>query len=201
MDVFLLRHGETEGNRQGRYIGATDQPLSARGREALRQQGSFDRVERVYVSPLLRARQTARLLFPQARLRVVDDLREMNFGSFEGRTAEEMRDDPGYRAWVDSDCRAACPGGEDIGAFRARTCAAFERIAGEALAAQAPRLILVTHGGSIMAIMSRYARPGRPYFAWRVNNGCGYRARLDEAAWAQDPGLSAWQLLEELRLC
>jgi len=201
MDVFLLRHGETEGNRQGRYIGVTDQPLSAHGREALRRQGCFDQVEQVYVSPLLRARQTAWLLFPQARLSVVDDLREMDFGSFEGRTAEQMRDDPGYRAWVDGQCRAACPGGEAVEDFCARTCAAFGQIVGAALAAQAPRLILVTHGGSIMAIMSRYARPGRPYFEWRVKNGCGYYARLAEAAWAQDPGLSAWQLLEELRLC
>lgn len=56
--------------------------------------------EKVYITALQRTRQTAERLFPQARLVVVEDLGEMNFGRFEGRSAAEMEEDPSYRAWV-----------------------------------------------------------------------------------------------------
>ena len=65
--IHLIRHGLTRGNLEGRYIGVTDLPLCPQGRaqlEELLEQGEYPMVERVYVSPLLRARQTAQLLFP-----------------------------------------------------------------------------------------------------------------------------------------
>lgn len=200
MEVFLIRHGETAGNRERRYISATDEPLSPSGRQAVRQTGVFAQVEQVYVSPLKRAGETARLLFPQARLTVVDDLREMDFGRFEGCTADELQDDPGYWAWLDSACSAPCPGGESVDAFTRRTCSAFDHIVRAKLANREQRLVIVAHGGSIMAIMSRYARPPRPYFDWRVGNACAYHAQLDAESWQTAPALTACRLMEELCL-
>ena len=65
MKIYLLRHGVTEYNTQKRYQGQRDIPLSTKGRAMLRR-ADFD-PEVVYVSPLTRARQTARILFPEAR--------------------------------------------------------------------------------------------------------------------------------------
>ena len=59
MDIFLIRHGMTPGNREHRYIGRTDEPLSEEGRAALLPPAWADQVESVCVSPMLRARQTA----------------------------------------------------------------------------------------------------------------------------------------------
>ena len=84
MKVYLLRHGLTEYNAQQRYQGTHDLPLSPEGEAALVSPG-FD-PEVVYVSPMLRARRTAEIWFPQARQVVIDDLREMNFGVIEGIT-------------------------------------------------------------------------------------------------------------------
>ena len=88
MRVELIRHGETLWQGTGRYQGQTDVPLSEQGRQAL-SPASFS-PEKVYITALQRTRQTAERLFPQARLVVVEDLGEMNFGRFEGRSAAEM---------------------------------------------------------------------------------------------------------------
>ena len=88
MNVYLLRHGQTEYNVDKRYQGTRDIPLSEKGRAALRR--ADIEPDTVYVSPLCRAVDTARVLFPAARLVPVHDLREMCFGIFEGRNYVEM---------------------------------------------------------------------------------------------------------------
>ena len=96
MKVYLLRHGQTEYNVDKRYQGTRDIPLSEMGRAALRR--ADIEPDTVYVSPLCRAVDTARVLFPAARLVPVHDLREMCFGIFEGRNYVEMERDPDYLA-------------------------------------------------------------------------------------------------------
>lgn len=189
MEVLLLRHGKTAGNADGRYIGRTDLPVTEEGLEALRALGSDESVTRVYVTPLCRTHQTAAVLFPRAEQVVVEELREMDFGAFEGRTAEEMENDPDYRAWVAGDCVGTCPGGESIESFGARIRGAFRAVAAEAMARGDKKLVIVAHGGSFMALMISFAHDGRGYFDWFAPNGGGWRARLDEATWAENPRL------------
>lgn len=198
MEVILLRHGETAGNRAGRYIGRTDEPLDEAARRCLRRAGPVEGVAVVVVSPLRRAVETARLLFPGAALRVCPDLREIDFGDFEGRTAEEMAADPAYRAWVEGGCTGPCPRGESREGFIERTCAAFDGAVREAIDRGEERLIAVAHGGSIMAIMGRYAVPRRPFFGWHLQHRCGYRASLDPDSWLPAPALrdpGRWELI------
>ena len=92
MLIYLLRHGATSYNADGRYQGRTAVPLSAEGRAALAP-ADFS-PESVYVSPLSRAAETAAILFPGAAQIPVPALTEMDFGVFEGRTwrrSEERR--------------------------------------------------------------------------------------------------------------
>ena len=100
MLIVLLRHGETAYNAQRRYQGKSDIPLSARGRARLRAADFAPDV--VVVTALCRTAQTAAAVFPGARQAVEDDLREMDFGDFEGKTYGELKDDPAYRAWLAS---------------------------------------------------------------------------------------------------
>lgn len=181
MTVELIRHGETAYNREARYQGRADIPLSPEGRAKLRPAGYEPGV--VYTSPLARARETAAVLFPRARLAPVEGLEEMDFGAFEGRNYREMEQDPAYRAWVESGCESACPGGEDKAGFCRRVCRAFAGLAGESLKAGAGRLTIVAHGGTLMAVMERYAWPRRGYFDWHVPPGGGFL--LDGARWEE----------------
>lgn len=180
MKVYLLRHGLTAYNAVKKYQGTRDIPLCPEGRAALRYAG-WD-PETVYVSPLSRAVDTARVLFPNSQLVPVQDLREMCFGIFEGRNYIEMERDPDYIAWVGEDCRGRCPGGESRDEFSDRTCAAFVQLLEEALAAGKNELVIMAHGGTQMAVMERYAEPRRDYYEWCSGNGAGYV--LDADDWA-----------------
>lgn len=179
MELVLLRHGATEGNERRAYVGRTDEPLSAAGIEQARRAGSIPDVELTYVSPLARARQTAAICFPNARQVTVPDLREIDFGDFEGRTANQMADDPAYRAWVDGWCEGTCPNGESRSDFVVRTWAAVRRILLAAANAGESRVVIVAHGGTVMTVMSELARAAgekTDYFSWHVGNCEGYVA-------------------------
>ena len=114
MQIYLIRHGQTAGNALRRYIGSTDQPLTPEGAEGAKAAGARRSVRSVFVTPLVRTQQTARILFPDAEQTVVPALREMDFGDFEDRSFEDMKDDPAYRAWVEGGCLAPCPNGESV---------------------------------------------------------------------------------------
>ena len=172
MNIELIRHGETALQARGCYQGRLDEPLSEAGKRALQPAGRV--VSTVYVTPLRRTAETAAILFPGARQVVIPDLREMDFGAFEGRNYREMEQDADYRAWVDGFCRGRCPGGECREEFCDRVCRAFEALVRQMLAQNEKELVIVAHGGTQMAVMERFALPRRPYFDWHAASGQGY---------------------------
>ena len=183
MRALLIRHGKTQGNSERRYIGITDEPLSEEGRAEVERVRPDSSLKLVYVSPLLRARQTASILFPQAEQRVIPDLRETDFGVFEGRSADEMFDDADYREWVDGMCLGPCPGGESRGDVTCRAVAAFIEAIHDAEIAGVEEAVFVTHGGVIMSILEELAVPKRDYYEYQLKNLCGWQA---ECTWDDD---------------
>ena len=145
MLIYLLRHGLTEYNAQKRYQGQRDIPLSAEGLSQLRRADIDPKV--VYITPLQRTAQTARVLFPEAELVVVKDLQEMCFGSFEGKNYVEMEHDADYQAWVQANCESKCPDGERKDDFSNRICIAFSALVDKALADGEELLVILAHGG------------------------------------------------------
>ena len=180
MLIYLLRHGQTEYNAQKRYQGQRDIPLSPAGAAQLCR-ADFD-PDVVYVSTLQRTSQTAHILFPTAKLVQVDGLKEMCFGSFEGRNYIEMEHDPDYLAWVAANCESPCPDGETKTAFCERICAAFSALVDKALADGEEMLVILAHGGTQMAAMERYALPHKDYYEWCAPNAGGFV--LDAKDWA-----------------
>ena len=170
IETFFIRHGATEGNLRRRYIGRTDEPLCEAGVaqvKELRKQGLS--VDKLFVSPLLRTRQTAEILFPKMPYTVVDGFAETDFGRFEGKSADELSDDPAYQAWVDAMCLTSIPEGESAASFKTRCCKAFAETI--RTVPDGSRVGFVVHGGVIMAIMEAYARPKRDFYAYHVGNG------------------------------
>ncbi len=174
MRVTLIRHGKTAGNLLRRYTGVSDVPLCPEGRAEAERARKDETLETVYVSPLMRARETAAILFPNAKQIVVGDLHEMDFGDFEGRSADEMEHDPVYRKWVDDLCEGACPNGESQAGFRARVTRAFS----EALQTIDSDALFVVHGGVIMAIFAAFAEPKRDFYDWQAENLGGFSAEV-----------------------
>jgi alpha-ribazole phosphatase len=197
LTIYLLRHGKTQGNLENRYNGRTDDPLCAEGIAEAEAGEHFPGVPLVYASPLQRAQQTARIFFPDAEIVTVQDLREMDFGDFEGRTAEEMADDAVYRAWVAGGCVDQCPNGEGIPDFARRASKAFAASIQDAMKRRETRIGVTVHGGVIMAVMAAFSGLDVPYNAWYVRNCGGYELTLDESTWVKKPTFASYQLFGE----
>ncbi|NLO84825.1 MAG: histidine phosphatase family protein [Clostridiales bacterium] len=171
MSLLLIRHGRTQGNIERRYIGSrTDEPLCQQGIKEL-QAREYLPVDYIFASPMKRCLQTAEILYPNAELRIVDDLRECDFGDFENLSYQELNGRADYQAWIDSGGELPFPNGESRATFAARSVCAFKQSI-EAL----PKydIAFVVHGGTIMSIMEAYARPKGTYFDFQVSNGDGY---------------------------
>lgn len=178
MKVTFIRHGMTYGNTLHQYIGATDQPLCEEGKAELsliRKEALWKEAEQVFVSPMKRARETAELLFPEADQTVVEDLREMNFGVFEERSYIDMEKDQVYQDWVAGFCEGPVPEGELKADFTERCCRAFSEIIDNV----SEDCVFVVHGGTIMAVLSRFGKPERGYYEWYVKNGHGFVCEWD----------------------
>ena len=197
LSIILLRHGKTEGNRENRYNGRTDDPLCAEGIAQAELEAHYPEVSLVYASPMRRAQQTAAIFFPNARIETVEDLREMDFGDFEGRTAAEMEHDEAYRAWVAGGCVDVCPNGEGIPGFARRAAAALAGCIADAIARGEPRVGVAVHGGVIMAVMTAFSGSDAPYNAWYVQNCGGYEITIDETLWKTKQRFAASALFGE----
>ena len=184
MEIYLIRHGATAGTERSCFNGSTDEPLSPAGRGVLCPAEFIP--QRVFVTPLQRTAQTADILFPGVCQTVVPELREMDFGVFEGRNHGQLADDPVYQRWLDSGCELPCPQGEQKVPFSARCCAAFGPMVEQALREGRPELTCVLHGGVLMALMEGFARPERPYFDWDTEPGTGFLLHADPQLWAQE---------------
>lgn len=174
MRVVLIRHGQTAANRERRFLGLTDQPLTEESRRELAVR-SYPQVEQVFSSPLLRCRQTAEIIYPALGYSVVTDLREMDFGLFEGKTNEELSREPFYREWLAAG-RADFPGGETMAEFSGRCLSAFRAAAGRVQDDGSAAFII--HGGVIMALMSGLGQGD--FYDFLCGNGAGFVCRWQE---------------------
>lgn len=188
LEVLLLRHGQTQGNLEKRYIGKTDEPLLMEDMERIQKVSSLQkrlkqenlvRPQKLFVSPMLRCRQTAELLFPEQEQVVIDKLREMDFGRFEAKNYMELSADPAYQAWIDSGGRLPFPEGEDRECFIKRTMEGFRQMTEQAWQENCRQIAAVVHGGSIMAILSGLMQDD--YYAYQVPNLAGYAFEYEGA--------------------
>src|SRR5262245_54412990 len=125
--IWLVRHGETEWSRSGQHTGRTDVPLTAAGRgqaEALGRHLLGHSFGLVLTSPLDRARETCRLAGYGSVAQVMDDLREWDYGIYEGRTTAAIRTvEPGWSIWT-----TPVPEGESVDEVGARARRVIERV-------------------------------------------------------------------------
>lgn len=150
MRILLLRHAETDWNRERRFQGWRDVPLSATGREQAESAARLlaaTRIDAVWSSPLARARDTAAIIAAPHRLAVQESeaFREMGFGDWEGLTRDEVREryPDAHRAWAETPHEAAWPGAEPLAAVRGRALAGLEALRA---AHTGQTICLVSHG-------------------------------------------------------
>ena len=183
--ITWIRHGMTQANGEHRYLGKTDEPLSETGIRLLQEKKKeyfSSPPEFLYTSPMKRCVQTAELLFERNPI-LIPEWKEMDFGQFEGKNYEELKDDPCYQKWIDSNGTLPFPGGESREAFKHRSLTGFQKAVTQCIRNNIKTAALVIHGGTIMNIMEEYADRPRAFYEWHVKNGGGYLAELEPALW------------------
>ncbi|MBO4339351.1 MAG: histidine phosphatase family protein [Clostridiales bacterium] len=194
--IHLIRHAMTAENLEGRYIGHTDVPLCEDGIkqvEQMKEEMEYPSVDAVFTSPLSRCIDTAKLIYPDREPVVINELIEYDFGEFEGKTAEDLKDDEDFAEWLSgTNPRKAAPFGESNASFTYRVCACFEKIVDGIISSGVKSTAVVTHGGVVMALMAAYAIPEAPMHEWLTPNGTGYTLRIDPSIWMRGKKLEAF---------
>ena len=192
MKLVMIRHGLTDALEKHLYYGAVDIPLNEKGKEELirfRNEGVYPDFSGydIYTSGMIRTEQTLELIMGKVDHTVEPRFREMNFGDFELKSYEDLKDRDDYQHWLTDVGSIPCPGGgEKADDFGKRVLeAANEIIAG------GKDSMLVIHGGVISKIMQQYF-PGiiRNYYEWTPASGKGYIITFD------GPDKISWESIE-----
>lgn len=178
MEFILVRHGKTEYNERRQYCGALDPDLSDLGRQELERSDAKPFLrdhapDMVFCSPMKRTLQTAAILLDgkEVPLVAVPELREIDFGDFEGRSYEDMKDDPAYTAWLDTNCEGPIPGGDFPDMFRDDVAVCFESLLETCRTEGVERALVVSHGGVLGTILERFVEPEKHWYEY--NFPCG----------------------------
>lgn len=188
--IYLIKHGLIEGNLQGKYIGTTDEPLSADGITMLKKMKDsyvYPPVRECFSSPLSRCKETLEILYPDNLITVVPELAECDFGKFEGMSHEQLKNDSDYLNWINSaSSDSAPPLGESNGDFIRRVCTAFNSTVKYMMSNGIGESVICTHGGVIASILATYGLPQRTMNDWTCVNGKGFAVKITPSVWMRE---------------
>ena len=176
----LVRHWITKGNTEKRYTGRSDEHILPADPQVVSsvRDGITSHLNDnfcVITGPMIRCHETASVLFPEHDTKTIEELTEIDFGLFEGKTHEELEDDPEYAAWLNGGWKTAIPGGERLDDFMRRSMEGFKK----ALElADGRDCVIVCHGGNIMSVMSTLTKG--EYYDFRPGNLEGYALSVEE---------------------
>jgi broad specificity phosphatase PhoE len=163
--LTLIRHALTEWNASGRVQGHSDIPLSPAGKaqaEALGERLAKLQVTAVYASPLKRSLETVHIALPERPVCLEARLMELDFGVFEGRTAEVNQRDEAWRLWHEDPYGRQAPGGESYRELRARVAEWLAELPAEG------HLVAVTHSGTIQMLLAHVLGLEHPRWRKRI---------------------------------
>lgn len=187
--IHLIRHGITEGNLKKWYYGSADIPLAEKGVEAIaenKKQGLYPDAKDAdfYTSGLLRTEQTFKLIFGEKPHKSIANLQEMNFGEYECKTYDELKDVEGFTTWAyDLSGDVHFPGGDSKNSFIERVSKGLHELLGyhrlkelsHRHSGQDAVSIAVIHGGVMSQMLNElFAEEGRTLWDWMPEPGHGY---------------------------
>lgn len=162
--LSIVRHGLTAANDSSIYIGSRcDYSLSQKGINQLwNKMDEFDypKVQRVYSSPMKRCIETAEIIFPYRELQVVENITELDFGEFDGKSVNELIDREDYQDWLKGgspDKRP--PGGESTEELLLRLYKGLHEIIMDMMNEDLTHCAVVTHSGIIANMLSAFGLP------------------------------------------
>ncbi len=194
--IHFICHGNIDETLKGKYIGTTNVPLSDKGKMELKKLDhnmKYPGGTALFTGPLKRCKETCDIIYPALKPIVIDQLTECNFGEWEGKTAEQLKDDKDFQKWIGGSNDVKPPRGESSADFTRRICRIFEDIVTGLMKTGTTETIIVTHGGVIMTLLSIYGLPQAKPFEWVMDGGYGYSVRITPLLWQRDKVCEVYQ--------
>lgn len=203
--LLLVRHGETDWNRQKRFQGQIDVPLNEMGQLQAQQAGNFLStvpIHHAVSSPLLRPKETAEIILqhhPDVPLELVDDLKEISHGLWEGALEAEIEQSfPGMlEQWQHAPETVQMPEGENLQQVWERTIAAWDGIVQKAMQRPGETTMVVAHDAVNKAILCYVLGLGPEYF-WCFKQGNGAVSVIDYSKGPEKPVLTSMNITTHL---
>ncbi len=184
MKIHLIRHGKTTANEKHLYCGFTDVSLSERGITELvklKKEINYPKGILFINSGLKRAIQTMDILFDNPISKQNYNIREYNFGEFEMKSHNDLKDNADYINWISDIDNVCCPNGESKNEFTKRVIAEFYEIIDFCKKQNIRSTVIVTHGGVISTIMdSLFHDNNKNFYNWHPDNGRGYTILFEQ---------------------
>lgn len=200
--IHFICHGNIDETHKGKYIGTTNVSLSDKGKMELKKldyEMKYPGGTALFTSPLKRCKETCEIIYPALKPIVIDQLSECNFGLWEGKTADELKDDKDFQQWIGGSNEVKPPKGESSADFTRRICRMFEDIVTGLMKTGTTESIIVTHGGVIMTLLSIYGLPQAKPFDWVMYGGYGYSVRITPLLWQRDKVCEVYQKIPVIK--
>lgn len=174
-----IRHAKTEANQKRCYLGKTEEPLSEEGVRQIQQMTALN-TDYIVSSPMIRCIETVKLLYKREPDFTIPEWSEINFGVFEGKTYEQLKDNAAYQEWIQTRGESKIPEGESRKEFIQRCLVGMDRfllhLKQKDMLNKKATVTAVVHGGTIMALFDALSEGD--YYDFQVKNGQGYECIL-----------------------
>lgn len=196
--IHLIRNAICEGNLERRYIGRTESPIAQEGIQqllSLKQAYPYPKADMHYASPSTRCVDTLKLLYPQADPEVILETAEYDFGAWENKTAEDLKQDPRFIRWIEGGSKTAPPDGESGDVFFHRISKGFEMLVDTVIHKKHLTSVFVTYSGVLTTLLAAYGLPKASAYDWMCAPGCGYSIRITPMLWMRSRIVEVFDML------
>lgn len=181
--IYLLRHGKTLSNEKKLYCGRTDVSLSESGIKELKELKSlinYPKCDKYFTSGAKRANETFKILYENYEYRELNGFFEYDFGDFEMKNYEEIKEDKNYINWImDEIGDVSCPNGESKKNYKKRIKDEFIRFIDNLKNKKIESALLVSHGGTIGTILEEFYDNSKNFYEWQPSYGRGYNIQVE----------------------
>lgn len=183
IEVYLIRHGKTMANEKRLYCGKTDLSLSDKGIEelkTLKKNLSYPECNEYFTSGAKRANETFEILYYDKRFVEIKRFFEYDFGDFEMKSYEDLKEDKAYIKWItDESGEVSCPNGESKNRYKNRIRDQFISFINNIREKEVKSVLLVSHGGTIGTILEEFYDNSKNFYSWQPNFGEGYKLTVE----------------------
>lgn len=183
--LYLIRHGKTSANEKHLYCGKSDISLSDNGKNELndiKRKVKYPECNRFFTSGAKRANETIDILYPNKQYEEVKEFWEYNFGNFEMKSYDMLKEKKEYISWItDETGQVSCPGGESKVEYRKRIKVAFETFIDKCFEEKINSACLLCHGGTIGTILEVFYDDSKSFYEHQPSCGRGYKLSIEKS--------------------